>query len=146
MLNRFETFSLLISEIHKLTVKISAEEMKKYGLQSPSARLLLILHKKGAITAAALAREVGKNKAEISRTLSELEKKGFIEKEDTSTNYKVLLKLTDKGEETAKSIESAAIKAVCAASTGITDEERQTMYKVLDLISKNLQTITNESN
>ena len=120
--------------------------MKKYGLQSPSARLLLILHKSGTITAATLARKIGKNKAEISRTLSELEKKGFIEKEDSSKNYRVTLKLTENGEKAATSIEAAAINAVCIAGNGITDEDRNTMYKVLDSIAKNLQTITNENN
>ena len=145
LLNRFENFSLIISEIHKHLVKISAEEMKKYGLQGPSARILLILHKRGTYTAAALARKVEKNKAEISRTLVELEKKGFIEKENTSTNYRVTLKLTESGIETAKAIEEAAIKTVSAATIGLSDDDRAAMYRALDLISENLQKITKDT-
>ena len=80
LLNRYESFSLLISELHKQIVKISAEEMKKYGLQSPSAHMLLVLYKNGACTAANLSRKIGKNKAEISRTIVELEKKGLYRK------------------------------------------------------------------
>ena len=146
LLNRFESFSLLISELHKQIVRISAEEMKKYGLQSPSAHMLLVLYKNGACTAANLSRKIGKNKAEISRTIVELEKKGFIEKENSKTNYRVRLKLTESGNSTAVAIEKAAISCVCQASSGISDSERETMYRVLDLICKNLQTITNDKN
>lgn len=144
MLTRFENFSLLIFELHKLIVKISAEEMKKYGLQSPAALLLLVLNKDKACTAASLARKIGKNKAEISRTLKELEAKSFIEKKKSSTNYRVEIKLTESGCQTASAIEGEAIRAVSLASRGICDDDRETMYKALDLIRENLQTITNE--
>ena len=141
MLDRFENFSLLISEIHKLIVKISSEEMKKYGLQSPSARFLLVLNKKGKCTAALLSRITGKNKAEISRTISSLEEKELIEKEASSTNYRVTIRLTERGKETAEAIEKAAIKAVSAASEGVSDEDRETMYNALDQIAQNLQKV-----
>ena len=144
MLKRFERFSLVISEIHKHLVKISSDEMKKHGLQGPSARPLLFLHKSGSFTAADLARELDKNKADISRILGELEKKGLIEKEESSTNYRVTLKLTPLGERTAIALETAVVNAVAAASQGVSDEDRDVLYASLDLISKNLQTISNE--
>ena len=142
MITRFEKFSLVISELHKQIVRISAEEMRKYGLQGPSARILLTLLKKGPQTAAALARNVDKNKAEISRVIVELEKKGLVEKADSKTNYRVKIKLTEKGSETAESIKASAISAVSHASLGLSDEDREGMYDCLDHIAKNLQTFT----
>ena len=144
LLKRYEKFSLIISEIHKSIVKISSEAMRKYGLQGASAHILLAIHRTGACTAAALARSVDKNKSEISRVLVDLEKKGFIEKENRETNYRVTLRLTPVGERAALGIENAAISTVMSAGNGVSDEDRATMYACLDLISKNLQTICNE--
>ena len=81
---------------------------------------------------------------EIGFMASYIDEKGFIEKENRETNYRVTLRLTPVGERAALGIENAAISTVMSAGYGVSDEDRATMYACLDLISKNLQTICNE--
>ncbi len=142
MLSRFENFSAVITEIHRHLVKISSDVMKKYGLQGSSARLLLILLKNGSMTAADIAKESGKNKAEISRNISYLEEKLLVKKIESSTNYRVMLELTEEGKETAKKIDSIAERAVSLTGGEISEEDRAILYKSLDVIAKNLRAIS----
>ncbi len=142
MLSRFERFSAVITEIYRHLVKISSDEMKKYGLHGSSARLLLIMLKKGKVTAAALVKESGRNKAEVSRTLSDLEEKGFVTKIENSNNYRVILKLTENGKRTAERITDAAERAVLFTSGGLSEDEREAFYKALELIEKNLEQLS----
>ena len=142
MIDRYESFSAYITEIHSHLVKISSDEMKKYGLPGTSARLLLALLKKGGMTAAELAKESGKNKAEISRTLSDLEEKQLITRKDGPTNYRVMLELSEKGKQTAQRITAAAEYAVSNTGGKLSEEERSVMYRALEVITSNLRTIS----
>ena len=45
MLNRFERFSLAISEIYRYWHKIAADEMEKYGLKGPYAVYLTAMYR-----------------------------------------------------------------------------------------------------
>ena len=70
MLNRFSRFSLAISEIDRCWHKLAAEEMAKYGLNSPHAVYLTTLSGfKEGITAARLGELCGKNKADDPRRI-----------------------------------------------------------------------------
>ncbi len=142
MLSRYENFSAIITEIYRHLVKISSREMKKYGLHGSSARLLLILLNEKSVTAAKIAKESGRNKAEISRTISDLEEKGLLVKNESSKNYRVILKLTEKGKETAENIYSSAERAVLFTGGSLSEEERAILYKALGHISDNLQIIS----
>ena len=53
LVNRYERFTGIISEIHRHLIKISSDEMKKYGLHGTSARILLAFQTCGSMTAAA---------------------------------------------------------------------------------------------
>ena len=79
MLDRFARFSLAISNIHRCWHKLAAEEMAKYGLNSPHAIYLNTLHcYPEGITAAKLCKLCGKDKADVSRMISILENKGLV--------------------------------------------------------------------
>ena len=78
MLERFARFSLAISEIDRCWHKLAAEEMSKYELNSPHAVYLTTLYRYAdGITAAKLGELCGKNKADVSRMIAILEKKGL---------------------------------------------------------------------
>ncbi len=115
--------------------------MRKYGLHGSCARLLLVILKKGSITSAQIAKESGRNKAEVSRTISDLEDKGLVKRCGSPTNYRVRLELTDRGKDTAEKINAVAERAVLFTGGSLSEEERATLYKALDLISKNLYAI-----
>ncbi len=146
MLNRFERFSFAISEISRCWHKLAAEELAKYALNSPHAVYLntLYQHAEG-ITAAKLGELCGKDKADVSRMVSIMEKKGLVQKEAAGGNmYRALLKLTDEGKAAAQHVQQRAALAVELAGAGLSDGEREVFYRALELITANLQTLSKE--
>lgn len=146
MLDRFERFSLAIAEIDRCWHKLAGEEMAKYGLNSPHAVYLnaLLQHEEG-ITATQLGELCCKNKADVSRMISILEKKGLLQREAIGGNmYRALLKLTDTGREAARHVQERAALAVELAGAGLSEQERTIFYHALGLITANLQALSKD--
>lgn len=146
MLKRFERFSLAISEISRCWHKLAAEELAKYDLNSPHAVYLntLYQHQEG-ITAAKLSELCCKDKADVSRMVSILEKKGLVQKESVGGNlYRAKLLLTDEGLKAAEHVQDRAALAVELAGSGMTDTDREIFYRCLEQITVNLQTLSKE--
>lgn len=146
MLNRFARFSLAIAEIDRCWHKLAAEEMAKYDLNSPHAVYLNTLYQyPEGITAAKLGELCCKNKADVSRMVTILEKKGLVRKEAVGGNlYRAKLLLTDDGKLAAEHVQGRAALAVELAGSGMTDAERETFYRCLEQITANLQTLSKE--
>lgn len=146
MVSRFEHFSASISCIYRYIQRIERTEMEKYGLKGPHAQCLLAMRRyPEGITAARLCEVCDKDKAAISRMMGELEEKGMVSRDDEKGNrYRMQLRLTSLGEEAADHVEQRAKLAVEEAGSGMTEEQRATLYAVLDLIAGNLQTICAE--
>ncbi len=146
MLNRFERFSLAISEISRCWHKLAAEELAKYELNSPHAVYLNTLYQhQDGITAARLGELCCKNKADVSRMVSILEQKGLVKKESTGANmYRALLKLTEEGKEAARHVQERAALAVELAGAGLCEQDREAFYRSLELITANLQKLSKE--
>lgn len=147
MLNRFAKFSLMISEIDRCWHKLAAEEMAKYELNSPHAVYLNTLYdaSEEGITAAQLGELCGKNKADVSRMVAILEKKGLVKKVAVGNNlYRAKLILTAEGRQAAEHVRKRAAVAVELAGSGLSKEEREIFYKVLEKITVNLQKLSKE--
>lgn len=144
MLNRFSRFSLAISEIDRCWHKLASEAMAKYDLNSPHAVYLTTLYNcSDGITAAKLGELCGKNKADVSRMVSVLEKKGLVRKEAVGGNlYRARLMLTEEGKQAAEYVRGRAALAVELAGSGMTEEEREVFYRCLELITANLQSLS----
>lgn len=144
MLNRFSRFSLAISEIDRCWHKLAAEEMAKYDLNSPHAVYLNTLYQyEDGITAAKLGELCCKNKADVSRMVAILEKKGLVRKEAVGGNlYRAKLLLTGEGRQAAEHVQQRAAIAVELAGSGMDDEEREIFYRCLERITANLQTLS----
>lgn len=141
MVERFERFSLAISEISRYWHKIAAEEMEKYSLKGMHSIYLttLLRHPEG-ITAAKLGELCGRDKGEVSRTVAIMEQKGLVDKQGSS--YRALLTLSPSGREAAEHVRSRAALAVELAGAGLTDQQRTTFYSALESIASNLQTLS----
>ena len=142
MLNRFARFSLAISEIDRCWHKLAAEEMAKYALNSPHAVYLNTLYQYSeGITAAKLCELCCKNKADVSRMVTILEKKGLVRKEEGAggNRYRAKLLLTEEGKQAAKHVRERAAVAVELAGEGLSDADRDTFYRCLEQITENLQ-------
>lgn len=147
MLNRFAKFSLLISEIDRCWHKLATEEMAKYDLNSPHAVYLNALYEadEEGITAAQLGELCGKNKADVSRMVAILEKKGLISKVAVGKHmYRAKLMLTEEGRSAAEHVRGRAAVAVELAGSGLTQEERENFYRALERITGNLQKLSKE--
>lgn len=146
MIDRFEIFTNTISEISHYWNKIATVEMKKYGLKGLYALYLVTLYRHpDGITAATLSEISNKDKAEISRALSMLEKKGLVIRQNVTTNsYRALIKLTDEGIRVSEYLCGRVNIIVEAASDGVSDAERETFYKVLGTIAENLKNISKD--
>lgn len=146
MLNRFTRFSLAISEIDRCWHKLAAEEMSKYELNSPHAVYLTTLYDfPEGITAAKLGELCGKNKSDVSRMISIMERKGLVRKVAVGENfYRAKLLLTDEGKQAAEHVQRRAALAVELAGAGMTEADREVFYRCLESVTTNLQTLSKE--
>lgn len=145
MISRFEHFSTSISCISRYIQRIERTEMEKYGLKGPYAQCLLVMSRyPEGITATRLCQVCDRDKAAVSRMVTELEEKGMIRRADPNgQRYRAVLQLTQEGETAACHVDELARRAVEEASAGMTDEQRSIMYAALDLIAENLESICN---
>ena len=146
MVDRFERFSVAISEISRYWHKIASDEMEKYGLKGPHATYLttMLRHKDG-ITAPQLCELCGKDKSDVSRMMSIMEKKGLVKKEGINQNlYRGAFKLTQEGKMAAEHVCQRVSLAVELGGKELTDEKRAIFYEALELIASNLRTISKE--
>lgn len=141
MVERFEKFSLAISEISRCWHKIATEEMENYGLKGiHSIYLTTMLRFPEGITAAKLGELCGRDKAEVSRTVAAMEKMGLIQKAGSA--YRTRLLLTEKGLQAGEFVRSRAAVAVEIAGGDLSDEQRAVLYYALESIANNLQAIS----
>lgn len=140
MFERFEKFSFIIASINRSLHKIAAEEMVSYGLKGSFAFYLAAMHSRPeGVTAAQLSELCERDKAAVSRVLSEMESMGLIKREGAAEkNYRTLIVLTDEGRKAADYVVRRATLAVEEAGCGLTDENRAIFYQSIELIASNL--------
>ncbi len=146
MLKRFARFSRAFSEIDRCWHKLATDEMAKYDLNSPHAVYLNTLYEHNdGITAAKLGELCRKNKADVSRMVSVLVRKGLVTRTSVGKNfYRAKLLLTQKGRQAAEQVRKSTLLAVELAGSGLTDAEKEVFYRCLDRISANLQAMSKE--
>ena len=100
MEDRFERFSVGMSEISRYWHKLTGDEMEKYGLKGTHSIYLLTMYRfPEGLTAPRLCELCVKDKADVSRMMSLMEKKGLVRKESVGkTLYGGVFKLTEEGQ------------------------------------------------
>lgn len=146
MVDRFERFSHSISEISRLWHRIADEEMGNYNLKGSYSVYFTTMYRfPEGVTSAQLVELCSRDKADVSRAMSLLDKKGLVERCDPEGKaYRARLKLTEQGRTLARQINSKAKSAVEQASFGLPDEKRVIFYEALELITNNLQRLSKE--
>ena len=143
MIDRFETFTVLIAKISRNIRKIKNQEMAAYNLRSSHISCLYYLYSSQGMTATDLCERCEEDKATISRSLGYLENNGYITCESKSAKrYKSLLTLTEKGKEVGKKIADKIDSVFGEISKGLTEDERISLYRSLSIISGRLETIS----
>lgn len=143
LIQRFEQFTYSINSIYRSILKIERDEMEKYGFRGSYAIYLAAMARfPDGITSALLCEICERDKAGISRVVSEMESHSLIIRNSNKDNaYRAKLTLTEKGRELADFVQSKAAAAVSQAGHGLSDEDRKTFYSCLDLIDSNLRDI-----
>ena len=145
MEERFETFTVLINRISRNIRKIKNQEMADYNLRSAHVSCLYYIYRAETITATELCEKCEEDKATISRALDYLEKNEFITCLSPNTKrYKSPLVLTEKGSVVGKKIADKIGGVLDQISVGLTEEERQSFYRYLSIISNSLEVIANK--
>lgn len=142
MIDRFETFTVLIAKVNRNIRKIKNQEMAEYNLRSAHVSCLYYLYKE-ELTATELCDKCEEDKATISRTLDFLEKNGYLTcVSKTTKKYKSPILLTDKGKEIAEKIARKIDLVLEEVGAGLTEDERIAFYRSLNIISERLETAT----
>jgi len=146
-MERFETFTICIGQIYRCIQKIKHNEMTELGLRGTHVMCLYFLgrHPEG-LTASELARICDEDRAAISRSVSELETRGYLfcETESGHKKYRSHLFLTELGNKAAELIYPKIDHALDLGGEGLNEQERSVFYSSLSLISSNLMNFCTE--
>lgn len=147
MNDRFETFATTIAFLNRSIQRIKAREMEAVGLKSGHVMCMYALGKAEAgLTAAELVGVSGEDKAAVSRTVAELEEKGYVHLDVPGDKraYRSKILLTGKGRETVEYINRRVDQALAVGSAGLSGEQRDSLYASLRLIAENLDRYVRE--
>ena len=143
MTDRFSKFTLLVTEAYRQIHRIADKELKTYGLKGQHAILVksLFEHCDG-LTSTQLTEYCGKDKADVSRFLLAMKKKGIIETEDSESGaYRAKHRLTESGMRIAYQLQKRIEEVVKIAGADIDEGDRVIFYDALESIATNLRRI-----
>ncbi len=146
MYQRFERFSLAISDISRHWHRIATAEMEKFGLKGAHSVYLLALARHGeGLSAPQICEICGKDKADVSRMMKLMEERGIVTKTGGRQNgYGGSFCLTEDGLTVAHRIRSRADRAVQLAGADLNDETRAVFYEALEAICTRLQELSRD--
>lgn len=144
MIDRFERFSIAITEIYRCWHKIASDEMEEYGLKGAYAVYFTALSRyPDGMTAIQLGKLCSRDKADVSRAIAALEQKHLVKRIANGHRiYRTVIALTEKGYRLAEEVNRKAKIAVACAGRGLSEENRAGLYEALEMISANLQTLS----
>ena len=145
MRERFNEFTLLVSNIHRCIYKIKTEEVLEFNLKSSHVSCLYYIYRENSLTAKELCDICGEDKANISRAIKYLKTNGFLVCDcSIHKRYKSKLLLTEKGQIVAQRITKKVEEILSYASVGLSENNRNIMYRSLNLINDNLNQLCND--
>ena len=139
---RFDLFVQLISSLNKYIRKIKTEELSEFNLKGTHVMCIYYIDKFSKITAKELCDLTGEDKAAISRALDYLEGEGFIQHEiDELKRYKTPYVFTEKGLSFASRYCGRIDETVENADAGVEEDDKDVMFRALEIINNNLKEI-----
>ena len=139
---RFKLFTTLVANVNRSIRRIKTEEMSEFNLKSVHVSCIYYLYREGELTVSELCEVCEEDKANISRAVEHLEECGYIEKRPKdSKRYKTPLELTESGRKVGVIISDKIDLIIAQASDGVSEQERNILYRSLGIICENLQNI-----
>lgn len=145
MEERFRKFTVLMTKIRRSIQKIKAEEMAEYDLKSPHVSCLYYICKSGNLTAKELCDICDEDKASVSRSIVQLEERGYVVCPSTAKKrYRAQITLTDEGKVIAEKIVEKIDKILDFVGKDLSEKDRDIFYRCLSEISDNLEEVSKE--
>lgn len=142
MYDRYKNFTVMILKLHRCIQKIKSEEISEFNLKSSHVSCLYYLYKEDAMTLTELSELCQEDKSYLARSLRGLEEDGYIVCESTAKKrYNALLHLTEKGREVGEFVAKKIDTVLEPASDGVSEEDRNVLYRSLAQITENLEKI-----
>ena len=144
LIDRFEAFTTYITKVYKSIQKIKLSETESMGLKANHVMYMYYLGKnEEGLTPTELCKLCIEDKAAVSRIIADLTKKGFVKpaQVDSQRKYRTKFILTKEGIDMNKRINDTISIAVSKASNGLSDEDRETFYRVFSYVTNNLEMI-----
>lgn len=140
--DRLDQFMNLTGSAARSIIRIKHKKMSKYGLGSTHTTCLrrLFMAENG-LTRTQLAQQCDLDKAQITRIVGELCKKGCIVEESKGSGYRKRIFLTDLGREITKDIYKVALEVNEYVSGSILQEDIDHFYKVFEKICSGLKQV-----
>lgn len=119
-------------------IKCLNKELKEYNLtfQHSDFTILKVLSQVNGLSQTDLAKILGKEKSGIGRSLSSLEKEGYIYR-SAINRCKNEVSLSEKGKQIIPLLDEIADKVTDKAFSGFTEKNKNEMMKDLTLIYRN---------
>lgn len=140
-MDRFETFTGSILELNRCLQRIKDMEMRPFGLRSNHVMCLYHLGKNPeGLTVTQLADCCREDKGAVSRCISQLLRRGLVcgDFPESKRSYRTKLRLTEEGWELVSQLYARVDAAMAGGGDGLTEEQRSTLYTVLETIINNL--------
>ena len=133
-----QTLGYYVDRALCVMIKLLNKELKEANLrfQHSDYTIMRILSEKDSLTQSDLARILGKERSAISRSLTSLEKEGYVRREKVNgcTNH---VFLTGKGKKIMPVLNEIANKVSDKAMLGVSYKERKEIMSYLTLIYRN---------
>ncbi len=121
--------------------------MCEYNLKGIHVSCLYYLYSFNPLTFGELCEKCEEDKAAVSRSIEHLKANGFItENRNSCGRYKTPIMLSEKGNEAGKKIADKISAVLKNVSSSLSDTQRADFYKMLSLISENLEKISTGEN
>ena len=135
----FESIASSLGRIIKGVQAIKSRKMAQYGLKSTTCGCICRLYRsEEGLNAAELAQLAEIDKAQISRSTTELVEKGFVYREEREGRcYKQKYRLTERGEEVASDLVQTIDRLKAAVAEDVSEEELQIFERVLFTLERN---------
>ncbi len=143
MTSRFEHFSVVITNVYRQWMKISAAELEKYEIRGQYAIFLVTLQRYSeGVTGEELADLCGREKIDVIRSMTILMRKGLVEKNPADNDvYTGVLKLTEEGDKLATVLREKISLAVDLSCKGVSARDRVIFFRTLEKMSNNMHLI-----
>jgi MarR family transcriptional regulator for hemolysin len=132
--------------IHQLyqTIRVFTKTLNNsthdLGIYSSEWFVLNLVSKHGSLSQSEIVADLHIEPAAVSKTLSKMEKKGLIERSSREDRREKYVALTPLAQQLFPNLHEAVSAHRDKALAGISEEERQQLYKTIRRIFENVQT------